>query len=328
MNQEPVEANSFEDVSSINVGGRVFTKEEMEQELAHMAMSFDLSVDAFLLEAENFEKMNIGDLTMEMPETMEQRPPFTTFVTDAVKDFFSVPTNWAYMGLVCMFIAMLFLYDPAAKFVKDKYLEMDALSQLTPTPTPTPPPKPTPTPTPTPPPPKETPTPPPLEPLKKIVKQENKPLMKYNKERINRAVSSAHEKLFVRDTAKSERADIDVQFTTNRRSEASKNMSLDNLGAGRKGSNGPKDGKPLVAIGGPQGSKRGTADYGATAPVGNLRKKEAPKSGFAGQWVSVPIAGPIAGLQPRCLNNPGDHIYGNIKIRCSNNQIILAWKKM
>jgi hypothetical protein len=65
-----------------------------------------------------------------------------------------------------------------------------------------------------------------------------------------------------------------------------------------------------------------------TVAIAPQQKAAAPQqTSVSGEWVVASVVGPIAGLQVKCLNNPGVHIYGNIKIQCENNQITMAWTR-
>jgi hypothetical protein len=301
-------------------------EEELEQLATTLAMSMDLNVEAFLLDPENFEKISFSDLTVPRPDTSSDRDSIPIFLKKTLTDFFGQWTNRAYLILGGLFVLMLVLFNPEINSVVLREIHLLPPDQVTPPPTPKP--KQTPPPTPTPPPVKQTPTPPPLKPIKLPDKKLNKMKVKLDMQREKREVSSATAKLFVRETSDTAAPDIDATFTTDRASDENVAVNLDNLGAGRKGG-GSKDGAPAIAIG---GSRRGSTDGGAEVGelnLGGSRKAAAPvATGSKGEWVKVAVAGAIAQYQVKCLNSPGMHIYGNIKIQCSDNRIISVWRRM
>jgi hypothetical protein len=101
------------------------------------------------------------------------------------------------------------------------------------------------------------------------------------------------------------------------------------FGNGRGGGGGGGDG------GGPNignigsGVKRAKVESAPTVAISNVAKKDTgpAKTDVSGEWVVVAVAGPIAGLQIKCLNNPGIHIYDDVRIQCENNTIVAAWRR-
>ncbi len=77
------------------------------------------------------------------------------------------------------------------------------------------------------------------------------------------------------------------------------------------------------------GGDRGGSDNGIDAGAqftSRIRTDNATPA-VSGRWVKVSLVGSIAQYQVRCLNNPGEHTYGNIKIKCLNNVIVAAWQR-
>jgi len=295
-----------------------------DEELAHMAMSFELDVEAFLLEAENFEKINFDSLYTPQPAEQAGLQQFGKHFWTNVKDFSSKKESWAGVGLVALFVIMAVLINPNLAKLESGIKTMMLPPQVTPTPPPKPKTTPTPTPTPTPPP---TPTPTPLKPIKlNKPKMENMKVKLATQQREQRNVSSATAKLAVRDTADDAMPDIDAAFTTDRANDPNMAVNLENLGAGRRGS-GDKDGAPSISVG---GSRRGSHDGTLEVEVSLGKSRGGGKTeatGPSGSWVKMTSFGAIAHLQVKCLNRIGTHVYGSIKIQCSNNTIVAAWRK-
>jgi hypothetical protein len=323
VNTDPQNPNLPGDAPVVDLNPQELLMTAEDKELANFAMSFNLDVEAFLLEPENFQKINFDSLSMPRPETPGDATAFRANFVATIRDFFGSWSNRMYLVVAGLFLVMLVMFNPEAIKFND-WAQMRPMNyDPTPTPKPTPPPTPTPTPPPTPPP---TPTPPPLEPIKLPKKNQNMKVKLNQQQRQQRNVSSATAKLNVRDTADDAMPDIDTQFTANR-DDPNVSMNLDNLGAGRRGG-GDKDGAPAVFIGGSRrGSSDGDLDVNVSFGNGNSR---APKTDVkaSGQWVRITNPGAIAQYQVKCLNNPGTHIYGNIKIQCANNTIQAVWKRM
>ncbi len=107
------------------------------------------------------------------------------------------------------------------------------------------------------------------------------------------------------------------------------NVFLGGVGTGRGGGGGGGGGGIQVgSIGGGGGGRKSDSGPPPVA-VAPIAKKEAAPTGpsVSGEWVVASVAGPIAALQLRCLNNDGVHIFGNIKIQCANNVIVAAWRR-
>ncbi|MCC6160022.1 MAG: hypothetical protein IT350_18360 [Deltaproteobacteria bacterium] len=107
------------------------------------------------------------------------------------------------------------------------------------------------------------------------------------------------------------------------------NVFLGGVGTGRGGGGGGGGGGGIQvgSIGG--GGGRAKSSGPPPVAVAPIAKKEAAPTGpsVSGEWVVTAVAGPIASLQLKCHNNPGVHIYGDIKIQCANNVIVAAWRR-
>jgi len=299
---------------------------EQEEELAHAAMfSFDMDIGAFLLDPENFDNVTYRSLMIPRPSQRAGGVEFKAKLLSTTKEFFSSWHNRAYLALAILFLIMVIFFSPKQSMFSLAEIKLHPPDQVTPTPPPKKTPPPTPTPQPTPPP---TPTPKPLDPIKLNKPKENLKVKLQMQQRQERQVSAATAKLFVRNTAETAAPDIDAQFTTSRTSDPNVAVNLENLGAGRKGGNA-KEGASIGAIGGSRhGSEDGTADK-VTIDLGKKRGTgQQQEAGVSGKWVRVPIAGAIAQLQLRCHNKEGYQIVGNIRIQCSSNVIVAAWKRM
>lgn len=295
-----------------------------DEKLAHMAMSFELDVEAFLLEPENFAKINFESYHIPAPRAEPGMKELGRHFWGNTKDYLKKKESWAGIGLVALFVVMAVLINPNLEKMKSGISTYFLPPQVTPTPPPKAKPTPTPTPPPTPPP---TPTPTPLEPIKlNKPKLDNMKVKLTTQQREQRSVSTATAKLNVSRTSDEAMPDIDASFTTDRANDPNMAVNLENLGAGRAGK-GDKDGAPIGAIG---GDRRG--DHNGTAEVRvNLGKErgggKTETAGPSGSWVKMTSFGAIAHLQVKCLNRPGTHEYGSIRIQCSNNNIVAAWKR-
>ena len=88
----------------------------------------------------------------------------------------------------------------------------------------------------------------------------------------------------------------------------------------------------------PGGGKRRGGDgvgggIGADVNLGGTAKKKEPEKAAsvgafdASKWERLTSTGPVAGLQPYCLNKTGRIQVGNFLLQCADNQIIAAWKR-
>jgi len=324
-----IDKNVSKDSLLHSIGEIEFEKEAAkvhQAELSSMSWSFDLSIDAFLFDPRNFTAVDISVLTVPHPRELSDGETIREVILVGFKEFFSKWENRGLVALFLLFITLLFMIKADVVRVQ-KFIDLLPTEQETPPPTPKPtPPPPKPTPPPTPPPP----TPPPLKPLKLNKTLDNKLNVKVNVKRELKQISNVHAKLYTRDVAAdNETPDIANVFTTADRDKAVSNVSLDKIGSGRRGGDAG-DGAPAIGnIGGGRGRGTGT-DAGVRVSLGKVSRdtKGDVQTDASGRWQKVAIAGPIAGLQVRCLNNPGFHVYGNIRIQCQNNVIVAAWKRM
>lgn len=292
-----------------------------EDELAHMAMSFDLDVEAFLMEAENFRQIDHNSLHIPLPNEELAGGNFRRQVLNNLADFFDSWPNRASVAVGGLFVLMLVLFKPVEVIVDEglKELEFNMLVKKEEVRIKTPPPTPEPTPTPPP-----TPTQIPKLTLQKQPNKEMRIKLK-TAQRYQRPLSNATAKLSIRNVADDTMPDISKEFVTGRNDDPDVAVNLTNIGNGHR-NGGDKNGVTIKGLG---DSHRGDPDKGRIKPtLTRVGRNQPIVSKANGNWVKLTSFGPVAGLQVKCHRNPGIHIYGKYKIQCGKNIILAAWEKM
>jgi len=91
-------------------------------------------------------------------------------------------------------------------------------------------------------------------------------------------------------------------------------------------------GVPEGGSGSGQRRRNDTADNALSAGLAAQKKTDKPKVAVAdvdsSKWEQIDIAGPVAQYQPDCLGVTGDVYRGNFRLRCRNDQIVMAWRKI
>ncbi|MBZ0272263.1 hypothetical protein K8I61_09505, partial [bacterium] len=102
-------------------------------EISSMSWSFDLSIEAFLHDPRNFTRFDPASLHLEHAPSRDDFSTWKEVVWAGTKDFLSKWENRALVGLILLFVLLLFMINPD---VVRTMREIEMLPPILDTPTP------------------------------------------------------------------------------------------------------------------------------------------------------------------------------------------------
>ncbi|MDP8255347.1 MAG: hypothetical protein P9M14_06325 [Candidatus Alcyoniella australis] len=303
-----------------------------DREVAELFFGLDITAEAFIFERQDEGRGSLAAVQMRRPESQSDLAFISTAISAMLREWTSRPRNLAYVGLAALLLLLIWNFEPFSENARERLIAMIPPEIDLPKPPPPPPPEPTPPPPEPEPTPESTPEPIPDEQLDRLQDQQDRQLEDLRQQmEIERREDEQRAGVKV-DAARRDDvvADLPSAFgNTDRNDDDARPLSLSNIGTRRTGPGDGAGGGPLK-VGTPGRGRSGTGDGEELAPV-STRKKTPPRANetVSGRWVRVSNLGPLAHLNARCYGKFAGSIVlaGSYKLRCSDNQIIEAWKK-